>query len=77
MVREGLDLATVARRMEHSVTMTAQHYTHVIESCDPSQAMADVVADAPPRSLRGRHQPSSPPRPDLRARDQCVTKQPR
>lgn len=34
MVREGLDLATVARRMGHSVTMTAQRYTHVIESCD-------------------------------------------
>jgi len=31
LIREGLDLAEVARRMGHSPTMTTQHYAHVFE----------------------------------------------
>lgn len=48
LVREGVDLAEVARRMGHSPTMTTQHYLHVFDAYRdrPREPMADVVAAA-------------------------------
>lgn len=53
LIREGLDLATVARRMGNSPTTTTQHYTHVFEEYEDekSKPMAATVAAA--RRKRG------------------------
>lgn len=48
LVREGVDLATIAKRMGNSPTTTTAHYTHVFESYEgkPRKRMEQVVAVA-------------------------------
>jgi integrase len=48
LIREGVDVATVAKRMGNSPTTTTAHYTHVFEAYEgkPRVPMAQVVADA-------------------------------
>lgn len=48
LVREGCDLATVARRMGNSPRTTAQHYTHVFEVYEgkPRRTLAQTVEQA-------------------------------
>lgn len=53
LIREGLDLATVAHRMGNSPTTTAAHYTHVFEEYGDEKAKAMAATVAAARRSRG------------------------